>query len=172
MRAKVRMPVDDVCTDFVYVRVCVYVAGSPVCISPSLSLPLRICTHIRKFCVCIYICIQGARVCRRRRAAATTGLSDWTRVDADYGENVIQQARNGNTQLGVPEETAGSPTVLPSAGRYSGKIYSVLVACVYAPRCWILNADKVEGLIVTVGEYNGLVEGERSIRGGGRTRTS
>ena len=122
MRAKVRVPADDVCTDFVYVCVCVYVAGSPVYISPSLSLPLRIYTHIRKFCVCIYICIQSARVCRRRRAAATTGLSDRTRVDADYGENVIQQARNGNTQLGVPEETAGSPTVSPSAGRYSGKI--------------------------------------------------
>ena len=111
-------------------------------------------------------------MCRRRRAAATTGLSDRTRVDADYGENVIQQAKNGNTQLGVPEETAGSPTVSPSAGRYSGKIYSVLVACVYAPRCWILNADKVEGSIVTVGEYDGLVEGARSIRGGGRARTS
>lgn len=55
MRAKVRVPADDVCTDFVYVRVCVYVAGSPVYISPSLSLPLRIYTHIRKFCVCVYI---------------------------------------------------------------------------------------------------------------------
>lgn len=36
-------------------------------------------------------------------------------------ENVIQQARNGNTQLGVPAETAGSPTISPSGGRYSGK---------------------------------------------------
>lgn len=38
-------------------------------------------------------------------------------------ENVIQQARNGNTQLGVPAETAGSPTISPSGGRYSRKRY-------------------------------------------------
>lgn len=61
MRAKVRVPTDDVCTDFVYVRVCVYVAGSPVYISPSLSLPLRIYTHIRKFCVCVYIYVYRVR---------------------------------------------------------------------------------------------------------------
>lgn len=50
---------------------------------------------------CVYVCVVSVRVCvcvcvrarvLRRRAAATVPqeLSDRTRVDADYGENVIQ----------------------------------------------------------------------------------
>lgn len=65
-------------------------------------------------CVCMCVwnddVVPRLQVCQMGRASTVI-----------TAENVIQQARNGNTQLGVPAETAGSPTISPSGGRYSGK---------------------------------------------------
>lgn len=45
------------------------------CIYIYIGLPARMCV-----CMCVYVCVW-----KRRRGAATTGLSDGTRVDGDYG---------------------------------------------------------------------------------------
>lgn len=73
----------------------------------------RACVYI---CVYVYVCVWNDDVVPRLQVCQMGRAS--TVITA---ENVIQQARNGNTQLGVPAETAGSPTISPSGGRYSGK---------------------------------------------------
>lgn len=86
-------------------------------------------------------------------------------------ENVIQQARNGNTQLGVPAETAGSPTISPSGGRYSRKRYIAhsRSVCILAPRCWILDKDSSwggGGVAENRGDRGGIREGRAEGEGG------
>lgn len=62
-----------------------------------------------------------SQVCERvrvRQAVPRVGVSSVRRASLITSENVIAKrgSETGNTQLGVPAETAGFPSVWPTAG--------------------------------------------------------